>query len=370
MATESFDIAEMSFRSPLHLGQESDGVETIEKICHSDTLFSAICHSWLRLYGEDNLGELLAAFWQAGEDDIEPPFCLSSAFPFITIEGKLVYYLPKPEIPPLNVDYEHPRRAEIDKKLKLLKDIDWITKEFFEAWAAVDKRTSKVEDSLSDLECHYDSVKAESESLDECMKTAIRPRVALDAVSRESRIFFFGVLRFMEGSGLYFLVKWRKADRVVWENKLKAVVKLLGETGLGGERSSGYGAFKPEWNSLEMRLPDRPETANGLITLSLWYPNKNDLTQGIELGQYNLVSRSGWASSPLLKRAYRRKVVTMFNEGSTVERAGVDPFGATRRRITGRLVNVTPERLIDEGGYGHRIYRYGFAFTLPALLPS
>ena len=59
----------------------------------------------------------------------------------------------------------------------------------------------------------------------------------------------------------------------------------------------------------------------------------------------------------------------MFGEGSIIKRSGADPFGAPRRQITGSLVDVTPKRLIDEGGYGHRVYRYGFAFTLPALLP-
>lgn len=360
-------MVKMSFIRPLHLGQESDSVEAIEQVCHSDTLFSAVCHSWLKLYGKYDLKDMLDAFWQAGKDDTETPFCLSSAFPFVTMNGNIVYYLPKPQIPPLNVDPKHPRRAEIDEKLKPLKDVNWIAKEFFEAWVAADKEISKVEDVLADMESYYDDITVKSKGLDECIKTAVRPRVALDAVSHESRLFFFGILQFAEGSGLYFLVKWREADRVAWENKLKAAVQLLGDTGLGGERSSGYGAFEPEWKTLNIKLPDRPEATNGLVTLSLWYPNENDLTLDIELGQYTLASRAGWSSSPLLKRAYRRKVITMFAEGSTVSRAELDPFGENRRRITGCLVDVTPEGLLNDGG--HRIYRYGFVFTLPALLP-
>lgn len=363
MASKIFDIVKMNFIRPLHLGQESDAVEAVEQMCHSDTLFSAICHSWLKLFGKSDLENMLKAFQQAGDDNTEPPFCLSSAFPFITIADEPIYYLPKPQMQSLNVDPEHPRSDEIGKKLKSLKEANWITKKFFEDWIAADKRSLKVEDIPEELEAHYDNVEAVSKQIDGHIGTAIRPRVALDSVSGESRLFFFGMLRFARGSGLYSMVKWREADRANWEGKLKGAVRLLGDTGLGGERTSGYGVFKSEWSKLNLSLPDEP--TNGMVTLSLYYPSKSDLTKGVKLWQYMLMPRAGWASSPALRRAYRRKVVTMFTEGSTAKRGITKTL---RRKVTGCLIDVTPDGLISNGG--HHIYKYGFAFTLPTILPS
>jgi len=359
-----YDIVRMQFRRPLHLGQESESVEATEQMCHSDTLFSAICHSWLRLYGHDSLEEMLNTFWEAGEEDIDPPFCLSSAFPFIKSGDDYTYYLPKPQIPPSGVDIAHERYEEVAEDMKSLDDADWINKRFFEDWIAVDKKPTSMEDALTSLEVHFKKLEDELQRKDEFMGNSVRPRVALDPVSSESRLFFFGSVVFRKGSGLYFLVKWKKAEREKWEGRLRGAMELLGDIGLGGERSSGYGGFRPKWGTLDIKLPE--ETTNGLITLSLWYPNSVDINQGIELGRYTLIPRAGWASSPRLRKAYRRKVVAMFAEGSSVKCGETSLF--SRTKINGCLVDVTPDDIIRDNG--HRIYKYGFAFTLRAKIPE
>jgi CRISPR-associated protein Csm4 len=350
-----FNIVRMHFTRPLHLGQESDSLEAVEQmLCHSDTLFSAICHSWLMLYGKSDLEDMLRKFQQSGENNTKPPFCFSSAFPFVQENEQFNYYFPKPLFPAIstaNIDSEYLDSDEVTEKLKPLKDIDWITKEFFEKWLTIDRKDLP-ENIFQELQTHLCSAKTKSDLLDKQIKTSIRPRVALDPVSSESRLFFFGMTRFLQESGLYFLISWNENYRAKWETKFKAVMRLLGDTGIGGERSSGYGTFDPQWDKIQMNLTDR----NGWITLSLWYPNQNELRPGI-LGQYTLLTRAGWASSPLLQKAYRRKVINMFAEGSTSSKA-----------VNGCLVDVTPNEL--KNGKDHNIYKYGFAFTLPASLPG
>lgn len=364
MAVENLNIIKMHFIRPLHLGQEGDSIETVEQMCHSDTLFSAICHSWLKLYGENELKSMLDEFQRAGENDSDPPFRLSSAFPFVTMCNNSVYYLPKPQIPPpFRVDFEHPRSAEIGEMLKPLKDVNWITQEFFELWINADKKELKIGDIPSDVDRNYKKIETNAQRVDSFIRTTVRPRVALDSVTREPRYFSFGMSRYAEGSGSYFMIKWREQDKSKWEPKLLTAMRLLGDIGLGGERSSGYGCFNIECSNIEIKVLD---SSNGLVTLSLWYPNNQDITQGIELNQYNLLHRAGWSFSQLLKKAYRRKVVIMFAEGSTVRRELKDSTGKLRGKITGRLADVTPDDLLRDGG--HDVYRNGFAFTLPVVL--
>jgi CRISPR-associated protein Csm4 len=395
----TFDILKMEFLTPLHLGQEGDNVEIIEECAHSDTLFSAICHAWLKMYGKEDLECLLEAFLKAGDEGAEPPFSFSSAFPFVGCQkigqgistpstrredGKIssiveicqkatifypptLFYLPKPKMrPPMP---EWPKRIpELEEPRKLLKDIDWINKDFFEEWISYHEPNNR-EVPLFE----WQQLKKEEEILSRAMGTEVRPRVVLDEVSGASQLYFFGMIRFSKGSGLYCFIRFNEDMRKEVESKLKAVINLLGDEGLGGERSSGYGTFTPHWDSLDLELPENAEATNGLITLSLWYPNEKDLLgseSDVSLEQYGLIHRAGWTFSPLLKKAYRRKVARMFSEGSTFSLTE-PPVTPTRRRfevppkrrrnITGCLVDVTPYDLIKDGG--HYVYRYGFAFT-------
>lgn len=359
-------ILKMEFRTPLHLGGEGHSVEIIEKCAHSDTLFSAICHAWLKMHGAEDLKSMLDAFIDAGREGVEPPFSLSSAFPYVASEKtskQPMFYFPTPHMrPPLPEGMEPPVPV---------KDVNWVSKALFERWITYYELESAV-----DVPPEWDQLEERQELLGQAMVTEVRPRITRDELSGGSQLYFFGMQRFAKRSGLYCFIRWREDTREQFEPKLKAAINLLSDIGLGGERSSGYGTFKPRWCSLDLKLPDQAENTNGLISLSLWYPNEKDMERpysNVSLEQYQLVHRAGWSASPLLKKAYRRKVVRMFAEGSTFRRTKLDPTQPApppflRRDITGCLVDVTPEDLIKDGG--HRVYRYGFAFTLPVWCPQ
>ena len=82
-------IAKLEFSSPLAKG-EADLRPDRPPLMGSDTMFSALCHTWAELYGEQSLEEQLQAFGEA------PPFLLSSMY----VYSPHTYYLPKPLLPP------------------------------------------------------------------------------------------------------------------------------------------------------------------------------------------------------------------------------------------------------------------------------
>src|SRR5829696_2567571 len=105
-------VAKLRMRAPLHVGSSTLGEENTHDYVPSDTLFSALCHAYLELYGREALEGLLARF------DEEPPFLISSAFPFF--EDTL--FTPFPRIAP-GLQFEGEERGA----KKRLKEVPWLS---------------------------------------------------------------------------------------------------------------------------------------------------------------------------------------------------------------------------------------------------
>jgi CRISPR-associated protein Csm4 len=331
----------------------------VEKFIHSDTLFSAICHAWGQMYGKEELDNLIQSFKQATEEGTEPPFLLSSAFPFIweEKEGRTIFFLPKPKIlPPPKFLEESPQAKKIQKFVKeelKIDDVEWISSSLFREWVVFYKGGER-----ADIEALYRMEKCIQEALNQHLKIEVRPRVQVDRTKGGTRLYFFGSTHFREKCGLYFLIRWAPAVDSSIRERLKSALRFLSEAGIGGERSHGYGMFYPLWNSVELLGIKIEGEMCGFLTLSLWHPSPLDWKNRFQrtLHQYKLIQRPGWVSSPWMKKAYRRKIVTMFEEGSTTEKP-----------VRGGLVDITPSELTVEKAV-HKIYRYGFAFTIPVWL--
>jgi CRISPR/Cas system CSM-associated protein Csm4 (group 5 of RAMP superfamily) len=123
----------LRFRGPLHVAERGVGIEETAEFVHSDTLFSALC-SVVRLgWGESELQRLLAPF-RAGD----PPFLLSSAFPF----AGSVRFLPKPH---LALPTPPPEDAR-----KRLRQTRWVSLGLFQAWLS-GELPGDVETALAEL---------------------------------------------------------------------------------------------------------------------------------------------------------------------------------------------------------------------------
>jgi CRISPR-associated protein Csm4 len=107
--------------------------------------------------------------------------------------------------------------------------------------------------------------------------------------------------------------------------------------------------FKPEFEEIEVNM----EPKNHFVTLSLYYPMKEDIAM-LKEGYYELVSRGGWIYSPDAKNLRRRKV-RMFSEGSVFKFRAELNSG-----LYGGLADVKPDEFAE-----HEVYRYGYAFAVP-----
>ena len=170
------------------------------------------------------------------------------------------------------------------------------------------------------------------------------PRVAIDRKTSASNIYHFGEVSFAQNCGLYFLMDLRLKE---YEKKLKASIRVLGDEGIGGDRTYGKGLFKAEFEELKMDL----EPKDHFVTLSLYYPKEEEVSIS---RYYELVNRGGWIYSIDAKNM-RRKTVRMFSEGSVFKFADMPKSG-----FYGDLANVKPEGFAE-----HEVYRYGYAFAVP-----
>ncbi len=128
----------------------------------------------------------------------------------------------------------------------------------------------------------------------------------------------------------------------------KSALRLLADSGFGGERSRGWGRSRePEFS--ESKLQSEPNGAWWL--LSLYSPAESDAVDWTK-GEYSATVRSGWTDSSAGSGV--KKQVRMIQEGSVL-------FADTLR---GRAVDVAPD------GFAHSVYRSGFALAIPAPRPS
>ncbi len=307
----SFTACLLKPRGPIHLGDREGMREGSADFIHSDTIFSALCHSYRLLYG-DELNNLLQAFTHTS-----PPLRLTSAFPYYNN----TYYFPVP------------RNCIPEKKEH--KKLRFIAQPEFERLLA-GKPLSEKPPGLPSNAITRENI----------------PRVSLSRLTahplEEGGFYHIGITWFKQG-GLFFLIEITQE----WEDKVKTALRLMCEEGIGGYRSIGKGQFgPPEWQTLTINIPESPD-AN--LLLSLYYPQENEIN-GLTEGYYQLIARKGYVFSPD-NRTLRRKEVFMFAEGSV--------FPGNGRK--GKLVDVTPDNA-RELGLPHQVFRYGLAFTIPCRL--
>jgi CRISPR-associated protein Csm4 len=181
----------------------------------------------------------------------------------------------------------------------------------------------------------------------------LRPRVSLDRASSASAIWHCGLVRFHKDAGLYGLV--RVADEE-WRERLESAFRLLGDMGLGGERTYGMGVFR--FSGFEPLDAAMPELANlggsKLVLLSSYFPNPIERSTFSHLMEsWDFFETRGYVVSGRQATKIKRKRLRMVACGSVA-----------RKPIRGSIVDVTPEPS-ESFGLGHRVYRSGLAFTVP-----
>lgn len=321
------------FEHPAHFGLEGIGQENVEQIVRSDTLWGAIIQKWLLLF-QDDPDELCR----------NSPFNISSGFPLIN--GKRFYPLPIGTLDNLINSAAMGELENTKLDVKKIKKIAWCAEELL--LKILNGRGVDVSDVTPDNVMPL-PLDEKEKSNDRSSLIEQRPRVRTDQLRGgvEGDGFFYCSDQFFnDESGLFFLADFQdKTSR----KKFEAALNLLGDSGLGADRSIGRGYFRFEHKEINIQPVDKPDK---YLLLSLYHPKKEEVEKGVmKKGRsaYSLIRRYGQAGSHLVNR-FRRADCWMLAEGSVL------PFTPS-----GNIVCV----LKAGENIPHNVYRNGRAFCLP-----
>ena len=364
----SYIVYRITFKTQLHLGRTSGpaqkasqserlqrqgeadteptrvsslGLENTETYIPADTLFSAICQTWATFYDPENLTDFLSGY---NKDGTDLPFTLTSAFPF----AQDVYLFPKPltfvdaskKSKRVQFVSENIFQGIISGNQPQFSDDDLINGEM--VWISPEEKGLHKTGITKRLNVAEEELKDEDLII---WKTDIRPRVTLGSQNAGSQIWHVQTVQFNTDCGLWFAAQFDSDDT---KEKIETLLRVLGDTGIGGERNVGYGMFK--FNSESTIDLPTAETGNPFVTLSPICPKSPEQLSQLLDGNiaYAVNPLTGWVSTA--GTATRRKQVNMFAEGSVLNTSAEQPIG--------RLVDLSPN------GYAHPVYRYGYAWQV------
>ncbi len=320
------NIVRMRFKSAVRIGADQQGIgkEKTQEIIHSDTVFSMLVNAYAEIVNNKN--SEIESFIQSIEG-------LSSGFLFEEIlEGKYVYYLPRPLLYPpnfLDSKFGLERKKE---HIKHYKDCFFIEYDEFLKWSSGR---------------NIDITKLEKSSYKRLYTIRLRPHHVRDRLTNATTIYHIGEMFLEQNSGIYFLVDSKDLEI------LDKVLHHASINGIGGRRCS-LGSFEYKIDELDNIWKNIfAINGNGFIIISLFYPHENerdDFTiKKDNIFAYELIPRKGWIFSSVVPYQFKRKSCWMFSEGSV--------FG---KKPNGSIVDVTPNAFS-----AHKIYRFGRCISLP-----
>jgi CRISPR-associated protein Csm4 len=307
-------------KAPFHIGVREGGLEETLHYIPSDTLFSGFCNVYRMLYGSEDLKTLLSEFQE------KPPFLFSSVFPMI----KNIPLFPLPR---------HLRLHRYEEQLNLkLKRVEYVSEGYFHKILGNKELEIRPEDVTQGgraLVEGFSPGMSDEVVSDTIWRVEQVPRVVLDRKTNASEIYYFGQVVFLDQ--LHFLIDIRNEK---YRKRIETTMRVLGDEGLGGDRTNGKGLFTVEgFHDITFDDVNSP----WFLTLSLYHPQKHEVS-GLH-GYFEFVQRGGWGDS-VDSKGIRKKMVRLFAEGSVFN-----------KHVIGDLVEV--------GKGSHPFYRYGYAFSLP-----
>ena len=310
---------------PWRIGPDSGDRDRVDRIYHSDALYSAVSGAMARL---GDLAEWLDA---TARQEI-PAVRLSSCFPF---HGESLYVVPPRHVWPPAASSKVRWKGARFVPLKVVE--------------AVLSRQPLSEDAWvvdGESECLLPSSAAGAA----LFKSSVRSYAAIDRAGEAVATHSSGCLEFTPGSGLWFLATFASdAALDQWNARVRAAVRLLADSGFGGGRSRGWGRSEaPEFTENPSLLPEAAEgVETGHWMLSLFHPAAGD---GVDWrrGDYSMITRGGRVESEAGSGG-EKKNTRMIAEGSVLV-SGAEP--------TGSAADVAPD------GFEHPVYRAGFAVSL------
>jgi CRISPR-associated protein Csm4 len=333
------DVWKISGSSGFHFGRHGLGQEETLTTMPSDSLFAALVNRLAVSGGAAAVDAFVQPFKEKS-----PPFALSSTFPFA---GGVLFF---------PVPFAAVGETAKEEDAKKYKRVQYVSEKLFrqlingEKLADVYKDAQKLgETVLLDASETADLPEAIRKGETPIWSVETRPRVTLGRAAQNSAIYFTGSVTYAKNCGLWFGVAWLQADETR-KKQVESLLAELGDSGLGAERSVGFGAcnITPQ---TAITLPNAE--GKPWVSLSRYLPRKDE-TDSLKGGAYKIINVGGWLDSPA-KRGQRRRAVNLLEEGATLS--------AARSAIPGEMADVSP--LYDgTNPLGHAVYRSGFALAV------
>jgi CRISPR-associated protein Csm4 len=365
---------QLTFTSPLHLSSGGFALEGIDTFLRSDTLYSALCATAAGFWGNE---ERLKDFFFPEGSNTSPRFRLSSGFPYF----QDILFLPKPYCFTPKVDKsESEKILHSDKKrlhkVRFVDSLLWenmINGKSDEILFNLQKSGSSISfekndsplssivddcwtnQSVTIWEENLHSMEREGHKASHFYKEIERPRVTIDRITSSATIFHFGEIMFRRGAGLYFMADFDKEEDI---SVFESILTMLGEQGLGADRTVGRGIF--DWKEIDSPVTLQSNSGDSFISLSLFVPTEKELdTIDISNSWYDFTLRKGWVS----QKELRRRSYRMFTEGSVFK---------TKTSILpqGKLLKALEKGESTFLNLDHDVWRSGLCFAVPAILPT
>lgn len=332
-------IARLRPVGPWRFGPTSGARDQVDRIYHSDSLYSAITSAMDRL---GRLEEWLAVTAESPGAQVR----LSSCFPW---QRNTLFVAPPrsiwPPAPSPKVRWQGPQFVPATLVSALISD-----KTLNEDQWAVDGSS----------ECLVPT----DRPLAGPFRVALRTGAAVDRVTGTVEPHATACLEFAQDAGLWFAAEFDGDEaHERWSDALKAAIRILADSGFGGERSRGWGrAEQPEF--MDGSLPDlllprgaendgNGDGEHGWWLLSLFSPSDADRVEW-QRGWYSVILRGGRVESPAGWGAMK-KLSRMVTEGSVL---------ISGEPLRGAAVNVAPDR------FAHPVFRSGLAVAVPVPLKA
>jgi len=314
--------------TPWRIGPDSGDRDRVERIYHSDALYSAVTSAMSRL------GELEP--WLDATARAEAPAVrFSSCFPF---NGDTLYV-----VPPRNL---WPPPASSKVRWKGAKFVPLNVVESLVAGKPVSEEGWSVDGASEAL------IAAGTQGP---FRVSVRSSAAVDRGGEGVAPHSSACLEFAPNAGLWALAAFADdAARDRWKPLVIGALRWLADSGFGGERSRGWGRAEmshSDHNSLLRHSPENGDRAWWM--LSLFHPAASDAVDW-KRGDYALTTRGGRVESDS-GWGQRKQDTRMIAEGSVLV-CPSEPRGS--------ITDVAPE------GFPHPVYRSGYALAVAVPLKA
>ena len=326
----SYYIYQLKFLSPVHFGDahSGGGLENSSIDFLADSMFSAICNEMVSAQSYDILDNFIDL---AKDGNLK----ISDLFPYHSDDkGNTSFYLPRPKID-FNTSIE---TNDLKKTRSRLMNEKFLSKEKF-------FKITELKKVFEMLATEKNRIRGEiKEFANNSVTTKVNCRNGV------SMPYFISSQTFKEGNGLYGIMELNVSDVKEKEeilNQIQNFIELLGYSGIGGKKSSGYGKFELLDDILDVAEADfyediaelnkmlTAEKAPMYMSVSVLHPFESELSD-VKKGWYSIKKRSGFSDN------IKRNDIYMIEAGSCFA-----------KKIAGNIIDVSDKKI------NHPVYKYG-----------